>query len=144
MGLFNPTPGEIIDRMTILGLKIQHGSQKGMSTTHWEAEKAQCQEGMTQWDGGLGESFYFQDANEFEVHQSKINEQVNALQAVNALLWRAEDEVRATGEHQAFKLARLCKQIAGWNDARAKAIRELNKLYDAGVEPEKLHDSVNK
>ena len=144
MSLFNPTPGEIVDRMTILDLKIEHGPKKNIPTTHWEAERAQCQEAMTQWEGGLGESFYFHTDEEWDDHRNKINQQKNGLQVVNALLWRAEDEIRATDNHEAFKLARLCKQVAGWNDERAKHIRELNKLYDSGLEPEKLHDSVNK
>jgi len=149
MGLFNPRPGEIIDRMTILDLKIHHGQKKGVETTHFEAEKAQCQEGLRDWEGGLSESFYFYDEEEYDDHMNRINAEKNNLQCVNALLWDAEDKIRAviakeTNETpaSAFELAALCRSVATWNDARARHIRELNRLYDAGEENEKLHDSV--
>lgn len=140
MGLLNPSPGEIIDRLTILELKIAFGGKKGMSTVHFEAEMIGLNERLKHFQDCLNEDLVYGDAEEYQDIQDRIARSRNALGAVNALLWQAEDNVRATPDTEAFRLAGLCKRIAGWNDARAQHVQELNKLYGLETEPEKLHE----
>lgn len=142
MSLLNPSPGEIIDRLTILELKIAAAGKKGISTVHFEAEKCSLEERMAQFSSCLVEDHYGMPELLDKVQQN-IALKKNSLAALNALLWRAEDDVRATSDSEAFKLARLAKQIAAWNDGRAREVAALNKLYGWGAEePEKLHASV--
>lgn len=143
MRLLNPSPGEILDRMTILELKITFGHKKGVSTTHFEAEYAELQEALKGWTDSLPESYYFDDDNgtNYQELMDKMAMERNGLAAVNALLWDAEDRVRLLPETEAFTLARLAKQIVAWNDARARHVQGLNKLYMAGDEQEKLYET---
>lgn len=143
MRLLNPSPGEIWDRMSILELKISAAKKKNVASTHFEAEKATLEEAMVVWSRTLMEINFDSDSN--RSGQEKILQIAghrNALAAVNALLWRAEDEVRATPEDSAFRLARLCKQIVHLNDSRAFHVLELNKLYGLEEEPEKLYSTA--
>lgn len=138
MGLLNPKPGEILDRLSILELKIEAAKKADRVSTHFEAEKASLNEVMRNWEAGVVEDCCGDDIL-FVKKQEQIAKYKNSLAVVNALLWRAEDEIRATPDEQAFKLARLCKQLTLWNDTRAKAIQILDKLYGLESEPEKLH-----
>lgn len=110
----------------------------GKSSTHFEAEKASLDEVMRNWEAGVVEDCCGDDIL-YVKKQEQIAKYKNSLAAVNALLWMAEDEIRATPDIQAFKLARLCKQLTLWNDTRAKSIQLLDKLYGLESEPEKLH-----
>jgi len=142
MSLLHPRPGEIIDRLTILELKIENGAKKNVETSHWEAEKVGLQNLLHEWEGGLAEELSYDDGDLWEARLSKIAEQKNGLAAVNGILWNAEDEVRVLPQTEAFKLAALAKNIASWNDARARHIRELDKLYGVEEAPEKLHKTA--
>jgi hypothetical protein len=136
--LLNPSPGEIQDRLSILDLKIAAASKKGLDATHFEAEQASLKEAMTNWEQGVVEDCVGDD----KLYDEKILEiagHKNALAAVNALLWQAEDEIRATPGTEAFKLAILVKNTARWNDARASHVRVLDKLYGITDGPEKIY-----
>jgi len=139
--LLNPSPGEILDRLSILELKINAAKKKNVDSTHFEAEKASLDEVLRTWQAGLLEDCCGDEARH-DKKQIQIAEHRNALAAVNALLWRAEDEVRETPDTQAFKLARLCKHIVSLNDSRAKHVLELSRLYGLEDEPEKLYSTV--
>ena len=138
MRLLNPSPGEILDRMSILELKISAARKKNVASIHFEAERASLDEVLRTWDNGLIEDCCG-DEEALDKKTSAMATHRNALAAVNALLWRAEDEVRATPEDSSFKLARLCKQIVHLNDSRAGHVLALNKLYGLEEEQEKLY-----
>jgi hypothetical protein len=143
MRLLNPSPGEIFDRLSILELKITVAKKKGLEASYFEAEKASLEERMLQWTDGL--VFDHMGAQEaLDKKKEEISTQRNTLAAVNGLLWMAEDDARAASENEAFKLARLCKQIVKWNDARAGAVRELDRLYGITDGPEKLYSVSSK
>lgn len=141
MSLLNPNPGEIIDRLTILELKITAAGKKGISAVHFEAEKLGLEDRLEHFKACLCEDFCMDDAG-LDKKLTEIAQNHNALAAVNSLLWQAEDDVRATREEEALKLASLCKRIAKWNDTRAQHIAILNLLYGLEEGPEKLHGMV--
>lgn len=132
MRLLNPSPGEVVDRLTILELKIQAANKREVSDVHFQVEKVQLEEYLSsRWDHEIkvGTSVLWE----------QIKEQWNGLMAVNGLLWMAEDDVRETPDTESFKLARLCKQIANLNDQRSKLVQKLSELYGEKVRPEKMY-----
>lgn len=141
MRLLNPSPGEILDRMSILELKIEAAKKKNVDSTHFKAEKASLDEVLRTWDNALIEDCCG-DEGLYDTKLAEISIHRNALAAVNALLWRAEDEVRATPDESAFKLARLCKQIVSLNDSRSAHVLSLSRLYGLEDEPEKLYSTA--
>jgi hypothetical protein len=135
MSLLNPTPGEILDRLSILELKIPAFEKYGWASEDLEAEKAGLEERMKDWDQGLREDMVG------EVIYNQIAEGRNALAAVNALLWDAEDDVRRSHPDELTKLARLCQYIAKMNDSRNKHINKLNGLYGLHIRQEKIYST---
>ena len=143
MRLLNPSPGEILDRLSILELKITAATKRSVSSTHFEAEKASLEEVLKTWEQGIAEDC-MGDGDRLTETLVQIAGHRNGLAACNALLWQAEDDVRALPAEAAFKLASLCKRIVSWNDGRAAHVRELNKLYGMEDEPEKIFATVAK
>ena len=137
MSLLNPSPGEIIDRLSILELKIPAFQKGGVPAEYLEAEKASLQDKMQEWD------FEMRDSMPVNVTWDMIAEMKNALAAFNALLWKAEDDARMTPEEDIIKLARLCKHIASMNDARSRAIKRLNDIYGIEGGQEKIYAHKN-
>jgi hypothetical protein len=138
MRLLNPSPGEVLDRLSILELKIMAAKKREISSTHFEAEKASLDERMRDWDQGITEDC-LGDGDRLDATLQKVAINKNGLAAVNALLWDAEDKARATPENSAFTLAVLCKQIIKLNDARARHVRELDLLYGISDGEEKMY-----
>ena len=144
MRLLNPSPGELYDRLSILELKISFGQKKGIDTTHFEAEKASVEGRIHDCLNMLMETGYYDDDADWERRTNECDKHRNGLSAVNALLWDAEDSVRALPETEVVQLARLAKQIAAWNDSRAQYVRDLDKLYGIEEGPEKLHSTTQR
>ena len=134
MSLIAPTPGEILDRLSILALKIPVFQEKEIFAAHLEAEKSGLEEKMFDWDNILRAQMADQ------ITWDMLAEQRNTLAAVNAILWQAEDDVRSTSQNDSFKLASLCLRIAKMNDARSRAIRRMNELYGADAGQEKIYE----
>lgn len=141
MRLLNPSPGELFDRLSILELKIRFGQKKGVDTSHFAAEKLSIEQALREWEQSLIEDMYGLGDEAWDAKQAEINQNRNALAAVNALLWEAEDSVRALSDEKVAELAYLAKQIAKWNDARSSHVHCLNTLYGADSGPEKLHST---
>jgi DUF438 domain-containing protein len=125
MRLLNPSPGEVIDRLTILELKVQASEKRGTDATQFLAEKASLEEYLSNWDQMLREDYASGGI------WDTIAMKKTGLTAVNTLLWEAEDLVRETSDTEALKLAQLCRRIANLNDSRAKLVAEISALYGA-------------
>jgi hypothetical protein len=138
MRLLNPSPGEILDRLSILELKIGAASRLGVSSTHFEAEKASLEPVLQNWEQGISEDC-IGDGDRLDRTLEEVARHKNGLAAANALLWRAEDDLRRTPDTETYKLARLAKQIAAWNDARAYHVRGLDSCYGLEDGPEKIY-----
>lgn len=142
MRLLDPDVGEIIDRESILQLKIDAGMKKGVSTQNWEEELRQLdmfmQKKIQDWQ---------RTATGFSMDEfGRYNAE---LTIVNAKLWQAEDEIRAlrksgscvdgrpVGAH-AENVATLALHIADLNDVRAALVGKINRLFGVIAE-EKIY-----
>lgn len=119
--LINPGVGDIVDRLSILELKVLHGELTQKDTAHWVRERDAL---LVQLGGRTLNGAWFQLALELAV--------------VNAALWRAEDELRAH-RHAHTELVADPKElqqlvravgtaflIQQLNDQRAGLIGEIN------------------
>jgi hypothetical protein len=133
MKLLNPSPGEILDRLAILELKIKAGDKIGQDITHFVAEKSSLQEAFNTWTGWLKAD------HPPQAKWDEIAEKRNALEAMNAMLWEAEDLVRVLPEEEMAKLAQLAKRMCRLKDVRADLVRRLGTLYGAADVQEKIY-----
>lgn len=133
MRLLNPAPGEILDRISILDLKIRAAEQKGIDTARFAAEKSLLEEQMLNWNNWLREDKPPQST--WDV----IAQKKNGLAAINALLWETEDTVRATHPTDIQTLATCCIRVYTLNDGRADLVHQLSKLYGSDEVHEKIY-----
>jgi len=125
MRLMQPSPGELIDRMTILVLKIKHSDRQ-----EFRDEKESLHKYLASKDWVIPN----------ELHQE--------LSTINTKLWSLEDEQRqliskaesdVEEESNDFhQFSRNAIKIVRLNDARAETVRKINVA--CGIDSmEKLH-----
>ena len=127
MRLIHPSPGELLDRETILHLKIEAGRRRPVSVAHFEEELKMIEAALADWFGknpGADRRAYDEAAQE--------------LADVNRKLWDAEDEVRELPRSAQERLAELAKWIPELNDRRADLVQRVNRLFDVS-QTEKLY-----
>jgi len=118
MRLLNPSPGELLDRKTILHLKIDAGRRRQVSVAHFEEELAGIEAVLADWfDKNPG------------ADRRAYDEAARELAEVNRKLWGAEDEVRALPPSAKDRLAALAKEIPELNDRRADLVQRVNALF---------------
>jgi hypothetical protein len=137
MKLINPGSGEVSDRLTILTLKILTGTEQEKEIAHFEQERSAL---LTKIHARTLNAMWFDAYTE--------------LAGVNALLWHAEDDLRAWrarwedrgpdssglsgGPGSGYKAATaeqivlLAFRVQALNDRRADLVQQINK--DAGDE----------
>src|SRR5574341_2558685 len=124
----NPSPGELVDRKTILHLKIEAGRRKQVEVGHFQKELELIEAALADWFGKhAGADRRACDAITLD------------LADANQQLWRAEDEVRALPRSERDRLAELAKLIPELNDRRAALVQQVNRLFRVG-QVEKLYD----
>lgn len=128
MGLMKPTPGELVDRKTILHLKIEAGGRKRVDVGHFREE-------LSLIEAALGEWFRKSPGAD----RGAYDEATRGLADVNKQLWHAEDEVRALPRSERERLADLAKLIPALNDRRAGLVQQVNRLFRVG-QVEKLYE----
>jgi hypothetical protein len=115
--LVNPGAGEIFDRLTILQLKQSYAAEQGRDTGHWKTEAA---------------------ALLVKVQARALSgvtlEQILELSTVNALIWHAEDDLRAwripsdrvytTADLDQIRI--LAFRLQRVNDRRAQLVTMIN------------------
>ena len=139
--IVNVGVGEIVDRLTVLALKIGTGEDRHQDTTHWRNEQTILVSAIC---GRTLNGSWFKLALD--------------LAAVNGMLWHAEDDLRALrGQHRAetspdstgktgeFSGPRILQQastcafrVQALNDQRTNLITEINKLTGDHLGPEKI------
>lgn len=124
----SPTPGELVDRKTILHLKIEAGRRKQVDVGHFQEELRQIEAALDEWFRKSPGA----DRGAFE-------EASRGLADVNQQLWHAEDEVRALPGDERERLAGLAKLIPALNDRRAELVQQVNRLFRIG-QVEKLYE----
>lgn len=118
MGLINPSPGELLDRKTILHLKIEAGCQRQMDVVHFQKELDLIEAALADW---LGKNA--------GADRRAYDEATQELADVNRKLWQAEDEVRQLPRSERDRLADLAKLIPELNDRRADLVQRVNRLF---------------
>ena len=118
VSLINPTPGELLDRKTILRLKIEAGRRQKLDVAHFEEELRLIDAALSDW--------LQKDA---DASQQLFAEGEKGLAEVNQKLWHAEDEVRETPTTDKNRLAELAKLIPELNDHRAALVQRVNGLF---------------
>ena len=129
--LHNPGPGEILDRLSILQLKMLYGVQAGKPIGHFVSEA----EALWSLLPGIGD----------------YAREVIRLTAINAALWHAENDLRALraavgagddpkllSHDEIVRAVRGAFQIQALNDQRAAGIATINRAAGRPEEAEKL------
>jgi hypothetical protein len=112
LSLLKPTLGELVDRLTILDLKISNGSNCSKPVAHFVEEHSLLQ------DYGL-KTF----------GNNAPGKNYKRLYTINATLWELEDKIRIlfkTRPNELSTIVSVSKRIHHLNDERAKVIHELN------------------
>lgn len=138
MRLMNPGLGEMLDRLSILELKLAHGGGEQFAKERKALlEHLWHESGPVQPPEQLGLSF-----DSFKAYAT--------LAAVNAALWQSEDALRAEREWMHSTVAEssnreavarsafLAHKIQALNDRRAELVREIGKLAGEEEHREKL------
>ncbi|MEE8200130.1 MAG: hypothetical protein V3R29_03090 [Candidatus Acidoferrales bacterium] len=118
MRLMNPSPGELLDRKTILHLKIEAGQQRQVEVAHFQEELKLIEAALADWlrkNAGADRRAY--------------DEATQELAEVNRKLWQAEDQVRQLPRSERDRLAELAKFIPELNDRRADLVQRVNRLF---------------
>lgn len=125
MRLKNYGPGEAMDRLSILSLKMLFGGEAHKDISHFRTEQVLL---LTEIRA--------------QNHLSTWIEEAVELTVVNAALWHAEDDMRAHRDsptHAATLIAALAFRIQGLNDVRAALIGRINKATGNHLGEEKSH-----
>jgi hypothetical protein len=131
MRMINFGAGEVCDRLTILATKILYAAVAGKESRHFTDERNVL---LTHLRGRELNGAWFQTALD--------------LGAVNAALWRCEDELREWRDQEpnvakideptARDVARIAFQIQALNDRRAELIEQINRTTGEFLGEEKL------
>lgn len=114
MRLLDPTPGEMIDRLTILDLKIYNSNTQKQIEWFCEEQRLLLDKLST----------YATSNRDLAPYRDK-------LFTINKELWYLIDEVRELPDidNNVLRLAYLAKKIPRLNDERAETVEQINKFY---------------
>jgi hypothetical protein len=131
MGILQPTPGELLDRQTILTLKAHYALRAKKEPHFYTKEIEDIQRHL--------EIHFFAKAP--KSIQMQFDTLLNSLRLVNTQLWRHEDEIRMSRllDTTDSYVKTLAYRIADLNDQRAKLIVEVNALFGVDAHEEKLY-----
>lgn len=126
--LINFGTGEIVDRLTILSLKVLYGEQAGKDCTHFRNERNAL---LTMLNARNAFPSWYELGLE--------------LHAINAALWQAEDELRGYRQRDLVRadvapsaVAECAFRIQTLNDQRATLIAAINAKTGDNLGAEKL------
>ena len=118
------TPGELVDRLTILQLKLDHCSRADQrSRLRTAIERANAARRAARIEG------------------PGVRQLERELGTINRALWRAEDEIRAR-ERQADHgdaFVAVARAICRMNDRRAAVKRSIDRLCGSSTTEEKTY-----
>ena len=118
MRLFHPSPGELLDRKTILLLKIEAGRQQQVDVAHFQEELELIEAALADWL-----------RRNPDADRRAYDESGKESAEVNRKLWHAEDEVRKLPQSEKDRLAELAKHIPELNDRRSDLVQRVNRLF---------------
>jgi hypothetical protein len=121
MSLINPTPGEFLDRLTILELKIAADP-----LDCFEEERKKIEQFLPP---------------EEAIGKKKFRELYEALYGTNAEIWRLENAIRKGDKPETIgtwaDIGYFAMKIARLNDKRREIVREFDERH--GVESERKY-----
>ncbi|HKE45327.1 MAG TPA: DUF6165 family protein [Steroidobacteraceae bacterium] len=123
------SPGELLDKITILRIKLQRMSDP--------AKLANVRHELALLDATWGES----------AHVSiDLSAEVQALEAVNARLWDIEDDIRDHEARHAFdaRFIELARAVYINNDERAAIKKRINSRLGSKIVEEKSYKDYRK
>lgn len=154
MRLLKPAPGEIVDRQTILELKMKYAQgyeePKMFEGTGIEEHANQARvtiEGISKVDikpfaeehealQVYMEKHYFPNIAPFKHHQKAYDEFYAELLEVNGQLWKLEDQARLLAkapnrflEAAAVEATDVLFSITATNDRRANLVKQINLIW---------------
>src|SRR5579863_2095724 len=122
--LVEVSAGELVDKITILELKLEHIKDPvKLANVRLEHERRMAT--------------FHEDLDECGALAALIQ----ALKAVNGELWQIEDDIRAKERAQAFdaEFIALARSVYRMNDRRAALKREINQLQRSAIVEEKSY-----
>lgn len=115
--LLDPGPGECLDRLVILALKIRHATAQDRPTAHWDDEVQQI--------------VAYMEARGWQTQEDLVEQ----LTTVNGDLWELEDELRDFRSGLGYLphlVVAAAFRIQALNDERARLVGAINR--QAGIE----------
>jgi hypothetical protein len=110
--LINPGPGELLDRETILTIKIETGRLRGVPVEHFEREMDLVREALAPYRERSG--------------SERWDSWRKDLLATNVLIWNAIDDLRAAKDEEHERAAAAGRRSMHGNDHRAAFIHAIN------------------
>jgi hypothetical protein len=108
----------LLDRKTILLLKIEAGRQRQVDVSHFQEELELIEAALADWL-----------RRNPDADRRAYDESGSELAEVNRKLWHAEDEVRELPRSEKDRLAELAKRIPELNDRRSELVQRVNRLF---------------
>lgn len=124
--LVETAPGELIDKITILELKLENISD-GAKLANVRREYH-----------ALIDAYHSAIVETVELRELKAK-----LKEINAAIWRIEDDIRGQERARTFDEAfvALARSVYQTNDRRAAIKREINELLNSKIVEEKSYTS---
>ncbi|MAQ88927.1 MAG: hypothetical protein CMM03_03635 [Rhodopirellula sp.] len=124
------SPGELIDKITILRLKKLHlTSPEALENIQTELS-------------ALEEIF---EKKLHSILSPAIDTLIIELQSINASLWEVEDSLRIFERNQSFdtEFIELARSVYKLNDKRAESKRKINEAFGSSIIEEKSYGKIN-
>jgi hypothetical protein len=120
------SPGELIDKITILELKVRHFDDAAKRAT----VQRQLQQLQALWQAAVAARV-----------DGAIEAAIAELRQVNAVLWQVEEDLRALEARQDFgaRFVALARSVYRTNDRRAAAKRLIDAALGAAMIEEKSY-----
>ena len=127
------SPGELIDRMTILELKLKHFTDSN--------KKKSCEEQLESLRSIKSSSLTKLSLGTL----NELNELVFCLHEVNAQLWKVEDKLRELEKNMEFNSSFIAnaRRVYKLNDMRHRIKRDIDLLLDSDIMEEKSYDTTD-
>ncbi|PPR38727.1 MAG: hypothetical protein CFH29_00531 [Alphaproteobacteria bacterium MarineAlpha7_Bin1] len=122
------SPGELIDKFTILDIKLNRIKEKGKNQNIRKEHKIL----KRQIEKNLPKS-------------KRLSALISKLKTINKTLWDIEDQIRVCERKQDFekKFIKLARSVYQKNDLRSSYKREINKLLGSEIIEEKSYESYS-
>mgnify|MGYP001169107686 FL=1 len=122
------SPGELIDKFTILDIKLNRIKEKGKNQNIRKEHKIL----KRQIEKNLPKS-------------KRLSALISKLKTINKTLWDIEDQIRVCERKQDFekKFIKLARSVYQKNDLRSSYKCEINKLLGSEIIEEKSYESYS-